>query len=255
DRPVRIELAPLRRMVGAPIEAGSQVLAGGRLVLCGEVLQPCEWAQASGERPISPAPERAPEPERRVLEPHWEPGQESGAAPGAEAEPEVRFVAPGADGAQTGVDASRVVQAWRSGTYALEADDGGLVWLPRDWLARYGPILEHYVAARQADGKRPRWARSAAAALCEALAATPSPALAGLAGLDKGEVPAAELPADLQAELRAYQRRGVDWLCLLRDAGIGALLADDMGLGKTLQTICAVRGRTLVVAPTSTLHN
>ncbi|HEY8375919.1 MAG TPA: DEAD/DEAH box helicase, partial [Nannocystis sp.] len=30
---------------------------------------------------------------------------------------------------------------------------------------------------------------------------------------------------------------------------------DDMGLGKTLQALCAARGRTLVVAPTSVLHN
>ena len=28
-----------------------------------------------------------------------------------------------------------------------------------------------------------------------------------------------------------------------------------MGLGKTLQALCAVRGRSLVVAPTSVLHN
>jgi len=47
----------------------------------------------------------------------------------------------------------------------------------------------------------------------------------------------------------------VDWLCFLRDAGLGALLADDMGLGKTLQTLCAVRGRTLIVAPKSVVHN
>ena len=66
---------------------------------------------------------------------------------------------------------------------------------------------------------------------------------------------AAALPEDLAAELRGYQRRGVDWLCTLRDAGLGALLADDMGLGKTLQALCALRGRTLVVAPTSVLHN
>ncbi|WP_366042595.1 SNF2-related protein, partial [Henriciella sp.] len=37
----------------------------------------------------------------------------------------------------------------------------------------------------------------------------------------------------------------------MRDAGLGALLADDMGLGKTLQALCAVTGRTLVIAPTS----
>jgi SNF2 family DNA or RNA helicase len=65
----------------------------------------------------------------------------------------------------------------------------------------------------------------------------------------------APLPEDLTATLRSYQRRGVDWLCALRGLGLGALLADDMGLGKTLQALCAARGRTLVVAPTSVLTN
>jgi SNF2 family DNA or RNA helicase len=55
--------------------------------------------------------------------------------------------------------------------------------------------------------------------------------------------------------LRPYQQSGVDWLCFLRDAELGAVLADDMGLGKTLQTLCAVRGRTLVVCPKSVVHN
>jgi SNF2 family DNA or RNA helicase len=65
----------------------------------------------------------------------------------------------------------------------------------------------------------------------------------------------APLPQDLRAQLRRYQRRGAAWLCALRDAQLGALLADDMGLGKTLQALCAIRGRALVVAPTSVLHN
>jgi SNF2 family DNA or RNA helicase len=47
----------------------------------------------------------------------------------------------------------------------------------------------------------------------------------------------------------------VSWLSFLRDAGLGALLADDMGLGKTLQALCIMEGKTLVVAPTSVLHN
>jgi SNF2 family DNA or RNA helicase len=38
-------------------------------------------------------------------------------------------------------------------------------------------------------------------------------------------------------------------------AGLGGILADDMGLGKTLQAITALRGRSLVVAPTSVLFN
>jgi SNF2 family DNA or RNA helicase len=41
----------------------------------------------------------------------------------------------------------------------------------------------------------------------------------------------------------------------MREAGLGALLADDMGLGKTVQSLSAIRGRTLVVAPTSVLFN
>jgi SNF2 family DNA or RNA helicase len=63
------------------------------------------------------------------------------------------------------------------------------------------------------------------------------------------------LPADLTADLRPYQRRGVSWLNFLAGGGLGALLADDMGLGKTVQALCAIRGKTLVVAPTSVVHN
>jgi len=68
-------------------------------------------------------------------------------------------------------------------------------------------------------------------------------------------IPDAPEPADLTAELRPYQRQGMSWLAFLRDAGLGAVLADDMGLGKTLQTLCALRGRTLVVCPRSVVHN
>ncbi|HTL12572.1 MAG TPA: DEAD/DEAH box helicase, partial [Bdellovibrionota bacterium] len=66
-------------------------------------------------------------------------------------------------------------------------------------------------------------------------------------------IPDAKMPADLRAELRPYQKQGAAWLAFLRDRGLGAVLADDMGLGKTLQALCAARGRTLVVAPTSVL--
>ncbi|MFP8874865.1 MAG: DEAD/DEAH box helicase, partial [Myxococcota bacterium] len=81
-------------------------------------------------------------------------------------------------------------------------------------------------------------------------------ALEGLAPLLSGfdSLPHTPPPEDLATPLRSYQARGVDWLAFLREAGLGALLADDMGLGKTLQALCAVRGRTLVVAPTSVLH-
>jgi len=169
----------------------------------------------------------------------------------------VDFTAASDTGELLSVPAEQVVKAWRSGTMAVEGLHGGLAWLPQAWLDKHGAVLEQYLAARELPGELPRWARPVAAALSRALDAPPRPELAGLTTLLDSftEIPAAALPADLSATLRDYQRQGVDWLCLLRDAGIGALLADDMGLGKTLQTLCALRGRTLVVAPTSTLHN
>jgi SNF2 family DNA or RNA helicase len=70
---------------------------------------------------------------------------------------------------------------------------------------------------------------------------------------DIQSIPQAKLPEDLHASLRPYQTQGVNWLCFLRDQKMGAMLADDMGLGKTLQTLCAIRGKTLVISPTSVL--
>ena len=66
------------------------------------------------------------------------------------------------------------------------------------------------------------------------------------------------LPGGLEATLRDYQRRGVQWLVRMTSAGFGALLADDMGLGKTLTVIAyrLVRDATapsLVVCPASLL--
>jgi len=65
-----------------------------------------------------------------------------------------------------------------------------------------------------------------------------------------------EPSAGLKAELRSYQKEGVQWLRRLAAWGVGAVLADDMGLGKTVQSIAllldrAALGPTLVVAPTS----
>jgi len=67
-------------------------------------------------------------------------------------------------------------------------------------------------------------------------------------------------PPTFQAELRAYQREGFEWLAQRAHWGVGACLADDMGLGKTIQTLALVvlrapEGPTLVVAPTSVCSN
>ncbi len=46
-----------------------------------------------------------------------------------------------------------------------------------------------------------------------------------------------ELPADLKATLRNYQKQGFSWMYHLYENQLGGCLADDMGLGKTLQTL------------------
>ena len=72
------------------------------------------------------------------------------------------------------------------------------------------------------------------------------------------------VPASVQADLRPYQRHGLNWLQFLRAHGLSGILADDMGLGKTLQTLVHIQvekdaGRlacpALIVAPVSLMGN
>jgi SNF2 family DNA or RNA helicase len=67
-------------------------------------------------------------------------------------------------------------------------------------------------------------------------------------------------PPGLQAELRHYQQRGLDWLAFMSETGLGAVLADDMGLGKTLQLLALLAHErsdkpTLLVCPMSVVGN
>ncbi len=72
-------------------------------------------------------------------------------------------------------------------------------------------------------------------------------------------------PKALQATLRPYQARGLDWLVTMGSLGLGACLADDMGLGKTMQLLAFLLRRkdearrdarpALLVAPTSVIGN
>ncbi len=154
-------------------------------------------------------------------------------------------------------DQEAVLSAWKRGESVVPLLGGGWAELPMDWLGRHGARIEQLLAARKADGTLASHARPALAALCADLDHPPVAELDRLAPLMRGfeALPKATLPEDLTAQLRDYQRQGIDWLCFLRDAGLGAVLADDMGLGKTLQALTALRGRCLVVCPRSVVHN
>ena len=69
--------------------------------------------------------------------------------------------------------------------------------------------------------------------------------------------------AGLRAELRPYQKLGVQWLWTLRGLELGGCLADDMGLGKTIQVLGLLSlsrgnrepGTDLLVVPASIVDN
>ncbi len=89
-----------------------------------------------------------------------------------------------------------------------------------------------------------------------------SPALMDIQKQMLGEVPLepSSIPDHVQADLRHYQKTGVEWLQRLRQMHLGGILADDMGLGKTLQAIVALCQRepgapSLIVSPTSLVYN
>ena len=68
---------------------------------------------------------------------------------------------------------------------------------------------------------------------------------------------------ELRAQLRPYQRKGVQWLWWLNRLGLGGCLADDMGLGKTVQVLGLLSlarregdpGPHLLVVPASLIAN
>ncbi|HBH22519.1 MAG TPA: hypothetical protein DDY13_03765 [Cytophagales bacterium] len=69
-----------------------------------------------------------------------------------------------------------------------------------------------------------------------------------------------KVPQTIRAELRHYQKEGVNWLNFLHQFGWGGILADDMGLGKTLQilTFLSIRKSktpSLIVVPTTLMFN
>ncbi len=172
---------------------------------------------------------------------------------------QLRFKSIGEEGTGTERHASAeaVLDAWRRGESLVPLLEGGYAQLPENVLIRAGHLLADLLAAKTDDGSLPSCALPDLARLCEALDAPPPPRFERLRALasDFTGIDVAELPSDLTASLRDYQRDGVSWLKFLSNANLGAMLADDMGLGKTIQALCVVGAPALVVAPASVLHN
>jgi superfamily II DNA or RNA helicase len=171
------------------------------------------------------------------------------------------------------VDPATLGKAYPEQVVYAHLEDGALLPLP---LARIAPLLASMVElfdAESVDGTRLRLPNVRAAHLA-ALESSLDQPLAWSGGEQLRElgrklndfqgVREVAVPAGLHAELRDYQRHGLNWLQFLREYELGGLLADDMGLGKTLQALAHLlvekaSGRmdrpSLVVAPTSLMVN
>ncbi len=72
-----------------------------------------------------------------------------------------------------------------------------------------------------------------------------------------------DIPENVYADLRPYQKWGFQWMVFLQEVGWGGILADDMGLGKTLQTLTFLQyylnnhpgAHFLVACPTTLIYN
>ncbi len=165
-----------------------------------------------------------------------------------------------------------VLASWVEGKRYHRLADGSVARLPERWLARHGHALSELEELRKAGkGRLGGYALPLAEAFLEGTAHAPElePWRRLAAELrDFQAVPELPIPPTVRADLRDYQRAGFRWLCWLRDARLGGLLADDMGLGKTLQTLAALADThlapdgsprpvppSLVVAPASVVHN
>lgn len=131
-----------------------------------------------------------------------------------------------------------------------------MILLPEEWFSKYANLLEMGVQTEQGIRLKHTFIGAAQAAL-------------GGTGLKKfsgkNQIKNVSVPKALKATLRPYQQKGFSWMMHLHKLGFGGCLADDMGLGKTLQTLTLLqhiykspasrKAATLIVVPTSLLHN
>ncbi len=165
------------------------------------------------------------------------------------------------------VDLERVRTLLAQNRRYVKLQDGSMGELPKDVAAQLKALLEE--AEVKGEGAKLALRAEEAGALSELLELIPEAKLEAaaeklLAALKGEQGPErVAIPKGLAAELRPYQREGLDWLALLHSHSLCGVLADDMGLGKTVQALALlmhVKQReggapNLVVAPTSVLPN
>lgn len=160
----------------------------------------------------------------------------------------------------------QLYKAIRNKSRFVELGDGTSGLLPAEWIQS----LAKYFQAGEIDAEMLKFPKSNFSEVSElfdqevlSIEAQNEIARYKEAFSTPGNIPQVAVPEGLQAELRHYQREGLNWLHYLDSFNFGGCLADDMGLGKTVQIIAFILSRKaqhghtthLVVAPTSLLFN
>ncbi len=160
-----------------------------------------------------------------------------------------------ADDEQSAVTAEVALRAHSQGLSQIPLSNGLWGQLPSEWLKSHGDQLSDLLAAKDKSGGLAPAGKVALTKFCNDLNLKAPTSFEPYAKLLSDGLATAPLPPDLTAQLRPYQRKGVDWLFAAKLAQVGAILADDMGLGKTVQALSILEGKTLVICPRSVVHN
>lgn len=134
--------------------------------------------------------------------------------------------------------------------------DGRLFLLPEEWFSKYANLMEMGVETEKGIRLKNVFIGAAQETFKDEVNKKfPS----------KNQIRRIPAPDGLKATLRPYQQKGFAWMLHLYKQNFGCCLADDMGLGKTLQTLTLLqhiynqkgekKAATLIVVPTSLLHN
>ncbi|MDI6817048.1 MAG: SNF2-related protein [Actinomycetota bacterium] len=173
------------------------------------------------------------------------------------------------------VDISTMLAAYRSGRTYVQLDDGSWGRLPLEWLDRASIPMDELVdleGVKEDGGNKNGSVKirphhiPLAEDILSGIDVYSSPSFSGLReklGSFNG-VETVNAPRGLRAELRDYQRKGLDWLNFLSEFSFNGILADDMGLGKTVQALAHLLRQkeaapaskpSLIIAPTSVAYN
>ncbi len=113
----------------------------------------------------------------------------------------------------------------------LELPDGSIALIPETWFSKY----EAFFILGETKKSNIRLKKYHYKLLQKA--ETDNSELAKLQQLEFPKNYKTDIPDDIRADLRPYQKEGFYWMTILHEHNTGGCLADDMGLGKTLQTI------------------